>query len=112
MTSRSAEIRLTIDLDEDNLATRIQWRAAEGPDSAPATCRSMMLSVWDADKQTAAAIDLWTRDMTIGEMNLFFYQVLQKMADTYQRATQNEPVAQSIREFGEKFGDACGLRQS
>lgn len=111
MTSRTAEIRLTVDLDENNLATRIQWQAAEAPDSAPAACRSMMLSVWDAEKQTAAAIDLWTRDMTVGEMNLFFYQVLRKMADTYLRATRNAPVAQSIHEFGDSFGDACGLRQ-
>jgi gliding motility-associated protein GldC len=69
----------------------------------------MMLSLWDAEKQTAAAIDLWTRDMTVGEMNLFFYQVLHKMADTYLRATRNAPMAQSIREFGDEFGDACGL---
>jgi gliding motility-associated protein GldC len=111
MTSRTAEIRLTVDLDEDKLATRIHWHATEGPDSAPTTCRSMMLSLWDAEKQTAAAIDLWTREMTVGEMNLFFYQVLQRMADTYLRATNNASMAQLIREFGDKFGDACGLQR-
>ena len=115
MTSRSpaartAEIRLTVDLDADNVATRIQWQAAEAPGGGPAACQSMMLSLWDSDRKTTAAIDLWTRDMTIDDMNVFFYQVLHKMADTYLRATKNDSMAQTIREFGNRFGDGLGLR--
>jgi hypothetical protein len=109
-TPRTAEIRLTVDLDADNVATRIQWEAAEAPDGGPAACQSMMLSVWDGGKKATAAIDLWTRDMTIEDMNVFFYQVLHKMADTYVRATKNESMAQAIHEFGNRFGDGLGLR--
>jgi gliding motility-associated protein GldC len=108
--SRTAEIRLTVDLDADNVARRIQWQAEEAPGGGPAACQSMMLSLWDSGKKTTAAIDLWTRDMTIEDMNVFFYQVLHKMADTYLRATKNEPMAQTIREFGNRFGDDLGLR--
>ena len=108
---RTAEIRLTVDLDADNVATRIQWEAAEAPGGGPAACQSMMLALWDSGRKTTAAIDLWTRDMTIDDMNVFFYQVLHKMADTYLRATRNAPMAQSIREFGDEFGDACGLQR-
>jgi gliding motility-associated protein GldC len=110
MTSRTAEIKLTVDLDADKVATRIQWQAAEAPGGGVAICQSMMLALWDAEKQTTAAIDLWTRDMTVDDMNLFFYQVLHKMADTYLRATKNAPVAEAIHEFGNKFGDTLGLR--
>jgi gliding motility-associated protein GldC len=109
-TPRTAEIRLTVDLDADNVATRIQWQAAEAPGGGPATCQSMMLALWDSGKKTTAAIDLWTRDMTVEDMNVFFYQVLHKMADTYLRATKNESAAQTIREFGNRFGDGLGLR--
>jgi gliding motility-associated protein GldC len=109
-TPRTAEIRLTVDLDADNVATRILWEAAEAPGPGPAACQSMMLSVWDGGKKATAAIDLWTRDMTIDDMNLFFYQVLHKMADTYLRATKNESVAQTIHEFGNRFGQGLGLR--
>lgn len=109
-TSRTAEIRLTVDLDADNVATRIQWQAAEAPGGGPAACQSMMLSLWDSGKKTTAAIDLWTREMTIEDMNVFCYQVLHKMADTYLRATQNEPMAQAMHEFGNRFGDGLGLR--
>ena len=110
MTSRTAEIRLTVDLDTENIATRIEWQAADTPHPSPATCQSMMLALWDSEKQTTAAIDLWTRDMTVEDMNAFVYQVLHKIADTYLRATQNASMSQSIRDFGNQFGDRLGLR--
>jgi gliding motility-associated protein GldC len=110
MTSRTAEIKLTIDLDADKVATRIQWQAEEAPGGGVATCQSMMLALWDGEKKATAAIDLWTREMTIDDMNFFYYQVLHKMADTYLRATKNAPVADAIHEFGNKFGDTLGLR--
>ena len=110
MTSRTAEIKLTVDLDADKVATRIQWQAAEASDDGMATCQSMMLALWDGEKKTTAAIDLWTRDMSVDDMNVFFYQVLHKMADTYLRATKNASVAEAIHEFGNEFGDTLGLR--
>lgn len=108
--SRTAEIRLTIDLDGDNLPTRIVWNATESPDGGPSEAQSMMLSLWDAEKQTTAAIDLWTKDTTIDDMNQHFFQVIHKMADTYRRATSNSDVADMIKNFGDGFGDALGLR--
>ena len=69
----------------------------------------MMLSLWDAENKTTAAIDLWTSDATVEDMNLYFYQVFHKMADTYLRATKNEEVANSIHEFGDGFGASLGL---
>jgi gliding motility-associated protein GldC len=108
MTSRTAEIQLKIDLDAQNVATRIEWEAADAP--GPATCQSMMLALWDSRNKTMAAIDLWTRDMTVDDMNSFFYQVLHKMADTYLRATTDESTAQSIHEFGDKFENEVSSR--
>ncbi len=99
---------MTIDLDDDNLPVRIEWQATEGQDG-PASCQSMMLSFWDAENKTTAAIDLWVKDATIDDMNLYFYQVIHKMADTYLRATKNADLAKSIHEFGEGFGETLGL---
>jgi gliding motility-associated protein GldC len=73
-------------------------------------CQSVMLSLWDAQNKTTAAIDLWTKDTTIDDMNLHFYQVFHKMADTYLRATKNSDVAKLIHEFGDGFGSTLGLR--
>ena len=108
--SRTAEIKLTVDLDGDNLPTKIEWQATEGPSEGPAACQSFMLSLWDSENKTTAAIDLWTKDTTIEDMNLHFYQVFHKMADTYLRATKNAEVADRIHAFGDGFGKRLGLR--
>jgi gliding motility-associated protein GldC len=108
--TRTAEITLTVNLDNDNLPTRIKWQASEALTDEPTLCQSMMLSLWDSNNKTTVAIDLWTKDTTIEDMNLYFYQVFHKMADTYLRATKNTEVAQSIHEFGNGFGQTLGLR--
>ena len=84
MTSRTTEIKLTVDLDGENLPTRIEWQATEGQENGPASCQSMMLSLWDSEN-------------------------IHKMADTYLRATKNADVANSIHEFGDGFGETLGL---
>ncbi len=108
-TNRTAEIKLIVDLDSDDLPTRIEWQASEGQENGPVSCQSMMLSVWDSENQTTAAIDLWIKDTPIDDMNLYFYQVIHKMADTYLRATKNADMATSIHEFGDEFGEILGL---
>lgn len=109
MMTRTAEIKLTVELDGENMPSSILWQATDSEADRPVPCQSMMLSLWDSEKKTTAAIDLWTRDMTVDDMNLYFYQVFHKMADTYLRATKNEEVATSIHEFGDGFGDSLGL---
>ena len=110
MMSRTAEIKVTVDLDNDNLPTRIEWQATDGKGNGPVPCQSLMLSLWDAESKTTAAIDLWTTDTTVDDINLHFYQIFHKMADTYQRATKNADVAQLIHEFGDSFGKTLGLK--
>jgi gliding motility-associated protein GldC len=110
MMSRTAEIKLTVALDAESLPTRIEWQATDSEEPGPKSCQSMMLSLWDADQKTAAVIDLWTKETTIEDMNLYFYEVFQKMADTYMRATKNRVVADSIHEFGNGFARSLGLR--
>jgi len=109
MNARTAEIKLTVDLDGENLPTRILWQASEAGSAEPKLCQSVMLALWDDEKQATASIDLWTQDMTVAEMNLHFYQVFQNMADSYLRATSNAEVAKLIREFGDSFGATLGL---
>ena len=108
--SRTAEIKVTVDLDDDSLPTRIEWQATEAKGNGPMPCDSLMLSMWDSERKTSAAIDLWTKDTTVDDMNLHFYQMFHKMADTYLRATSNAELAKQIQEFGDGFGESLGLR--
>ena len=68
-----------------------------------------MLSDWDSKNKTTAAIDLWIKDTTIDDINIYFYQVIHKMADTYLKATKNSEISNSIHEFGESFGTSLGI---
>jgi gliding motility-associated protein GldC len=108
--SRTAEINVLVDLDGDNVPTRIEWQASEAKDEGPVPCQSMMLSVWDSDNKTTAAIDLWTKEATVDDMNLHFFQMFHKMAETYLRATNNPDMATEIHEFADGFGTKLGLK--
>ena len=60
--SRTAEIKVTVNLDSENMPTRIEWQATEAKEDGPVLCQSVMLSLWNAESKTTAAIDLWTKD--------------------------------------------------
>jgi len=107
--SRTAEIKLTIDLDGDKLPTRIVWQASDAENPGPTNCQSAMISLWDCETKTTASIDLWTPEMTVDDMNIHVYQVIHKLADTYWRATKDKEVADVIHQFGDGFGKTLGL---
>ena len=109
MMSRSAEITVRVDLDDDDVPTRMEWQATEAREDGPVPCQSMMLSLWDSNHRSTVAIDLWTQEMTVDEMDLHFYQVIHKLADTYLRATKNSEMARQIHAFGNDFGESLGL---
>ena len=110
MSLKTAEIKLFVELDDDRLPTRIEWEASEAKDKGRTPCHSVMLSLWDGESKTVAAIDLWTKDTTIADINLHFYQTFHKMADTYLRATKNADMARLIHDFGDGFGESQGLQ--
>jgi gliding motility-associated protein GldC len=53
--------------------------------------------------------DLWTKDMMVDEMKLFFHQTLVSMADTYEKATADDKMAGDMRDFCEYFADKLNL---
>lgn len=108
--SRTAEIRVTVQLDGNNLPTKIEWQASEAKNDGPVACQSVMLSLWDNENKTAVAIDLWTKDTTIDDINLHYYQIFHRLADSYLRATRNTDIAGLIHEFSDGFGNRLGLR--
>ena len=64
----------------------------------------MILSLWDGLQQNALRIDLWTKEMNVEEMNLFLFQTIATLADTFERSTDNSEVAEEIREFAHQLG--------
>lgn len=108
MANKTSEIKLNVELDENRVPEKLSFTAKDGGvENQPA--KAMMLSVWDSDKQESLRIDLWTKDMPVDQMKLFFHQTLVSMAETYERATQDERMALTMKDFCDYFAEKLEL---
>lgn len=97
-------ITLQISLDDNRVPEAISWAAPEGGvDQAAAD--AFMLTVWDGKGKEALRIDLWTKDMLVDDMKKFYHQTLLAMADGFQRATNEEAMAEDMRDFARYFAE-------
>ena len=108
MTKQTSRIELEVELDENRVPERLSWTAQEGGIS-DAEAKAIMLSVWDNKAKEALRIDLWTKDMPVDEMKLFFHQTLVSMSDTFSRATQDEKMTATMKDFCDYFAEKLEL---
>lgn len=106
----TSEIKLNIGLDENKIPETIHWSAEDGGVSNEET-KAVMLSVWDSKKKESLRIDLWTKDMPVDEMKIFFHQTLSAMADTFQRATNDDKMSDTMRDFCDYFAEKLELKR-
>lgn len=104
----NSEIKLNVNLDENKIPNTISWTAEDGGVTDEAT-KAVMLSVWDHKKKESLRIDLWTKDMPLDEMKIFFHQTLTAMADTFQRATNDDKMSDTMRDFCDYFAEKLEL---
>ncbi len=107
--AKVSEIKFTIQLDDKNIPKKIEWEATDAGFTGRKECETIMLSLWDKEENVTMAIDLWTKDMKVENMNIHFYQVFAKMADTYLKATSNNEIAGMIEEFSKEFANKLNL---
>lgn len=100
---RTSEIRLTVQLDENNVPERIGWEAEDG--GVKSASKAVLLSLWDEQEKNTLRIDLWTKEMTVEEMKAFFHQNILTMADTFERATGEGKMAAQMRDFAAYFAE-------
>lgn len=111
---KTSEINFKVTLDENNLPLSIHWEATPESNSGQvakekSSCKSVMIALWDAKENNALRIDLWTKDMRVDEMKVFFHQTLLSMADTLKRATGEEKIAEDLKDFCAHFADKMHL---
>ena len=105
----TSEIKLTVGLDENRVPEELRWSAQDGGVENE-EAKAMMLSVWDSKNQESLKIDLWTKDMPADEMKLFFHQTLVTMADTFMKATQDEKMTATMKDFCDYFAEKMELK--
>lgn len=106
----TSEIKLTVELDENRVPENIKWTAQDGGVNAE-EAKAMLLSIWDSKAQETLRIDLWTKDMPVDEMKVFFHQTLVAMADTFHRATEDEKMTATMKDFCDYFAEKLELNK-
>ncbi|MES2746975.1 MAG: gliding motility protein GldC [Bacteroidota bacterium] len=110
MSKIQSEIKFLVELDENRVPERLSWTAKDGGVELEES-KAIMLSIWDSKVQETLRIDLWTKDMPVDEMKLFFHQTLVAMSDTFQRATDDEKMAATMKDFCDYFAEKLELKQ-
>ena len=106
----TSKIELNVELDENRVPEKLHWSAEDGGVTKE-EAKAFMLSVWDSKAQETLKIDLWTKDMPIDEMKLFFHQTLVTMSDTFLRATQDEKMTATMKDFCDYFAEKLELKK-
>ena len=104
----TSEIKIIVGLDENRVPEKLTWSAQDGGVQKE-EAKAMMLSIWDSNVKETLRIDLWTKDMPVDEMKQFFHQTLVAMADTFQRATQDEKMTDTMKDFCDYFAEKMEL---
>jgi gliding motility-associated protein GldC len=108
--NKTSTIELKVELDENKVPEKLMWTAQDGGINNE-EAKAMMLSVWDSKAQETLRIDLWTKDMPVDEMKLFFHQTLVEMSNTYQRATQDDKMTATMKDFCDYFAEKLDLNK-
>ncbi len=105
-----AQIYLKVQLDEENVPVKLEWRSDDNPHSSEfQEVKSLFLSMLDPETFDTLKIDLWTKKLEVQEMDRFVYQTIRSMADTYQKATGNTGLANEMQKFAQFFGESTKI---
>jgi gliding motility-associated protein GldC len=108
MSNKKSEIKFLVELDENKVPEKLTWTAQDGGVELEET-KAILLSIWDSKAQETLRIDLWTKDMPVDEMKLFFHQTLVAMSETYYRATDDEKMTATMKDFCDYFAEKLDL---
>lgn len=105
-----SEINFLVELDENRVPEKLLWSAKDGGVELEES-KAIMLSIWDSKVKETMRIDLWTKDMPVDEMKIFFHQTLVAMSDTFKRATNDEKMADTMKDFCDYFAEKLELQK-
>ncbi len=105
MPNTKKNVSVTVELDENNVPESISWDAGDATEMSSKTCRALILALWDHHSKDTLRLDLWTKNMPVDEMKIFFHETLSTMADTLERSIGDERIAGDMRDFCDHFAE-------
>ena len=106
-SNKNTSITFNVDLDENQIPNKITWKASDNGETG--ACDAAFLTIWDKAEKNTLRIDLWTKDMMVDDMQIFFHQMMLSMSDTFKRATGNEQLSNEMKEFAMQMGEKMGI---
>ncbi len=100
---KKSEINFKIQLDENNVPETIQWDATDKPGNLEHT-KAITIGIWDDAEKNTMRLDLWTKEMPMDEMKIFYIDALSGMAQSILSATGDEKMANSITSLCTSLG--------
>jgi len=106
---KKSKIQIEVTLDEDQVPSRIRWKADDSSVAGYKDVKSIFLSLYDEETEETMKLDLWTKEFRVDEMDKFVFQTLRTMADSYYKATNNGDLANHMVQFAQFFGTETDL---
>ena len=110
MAKKTSQISIEVTLDENKVPEKIIWSARDGGVKNE-EAQAMLMAFWDGKNQETLRMDLWIKEMPVDQMKMFFHQTLLTMSDTYLRATQDDKMAASMKDFCDYFAEKLNLKK-
>ena len=110
MNNNNKKIEIDVELDENNIPEKILWSSDDG-DKSSEESKAIFLSLWDSKKMETLKIDLWVKDMPLDHMKIFYYQILRSMSDTFLKATRDEKMSLTIKDFSDFFAEKMNIKK-
>jgi len=102
--SNKSTIHFDIELDQDKVPENINWQASDSPLQGAQDAKAIAISIWDGKAKESLKMDLWTKEMTVEEMNHFVFQSMSLLLGTFKRATNNNEAAEKLKTAIAEFG--------
>lgn len=106
----TSKIKFNVGLDENKVPETIFWTAEDGG-IENSESKAIMISVWDNKQKDTLRMDLWTKDMPVDDMKQFFHQTLVSMTNTFERATDDQKMSATMKDFCDYFAEKLELKK-
>jgi gliding motility-associated protein GldC len=101
---RQTEIKFVIELDDQNVPSKILWDASDKNPRGLEETKAMCLSLWDATHNNTLKIDLWGKEMPTLEMKRFYIETIGGLAESLRNATGDETIYTEIDDLCKRLG--------
>ncbi len=103
------KIEFEVQIDENHLPKKISIDTSDSFVKEK-DLKALFVSAWQSKKKETLRIDLWTKDMPVNDMFIFFHQSLLSMAQNLEKSTGHEKLAGALRDYCEFFAEQTQIK--